>query len=717
VRPIRRPLINHHSTYNSSLSIVLGQNFTLTCGTEIIGDPKPYIAWTRDGKPIQTDQPFIVGPDEEGLYFKYRPQITDNNMTLHFVVFPLLAENRDAFDKANGGRKKGASTFSGKYTCTASNRGGFDRMFTEVLHKEDDQHGLILGCTIVGFIAVILLGFVIFYIYHRRKLNREKRKYQNILDTFEMGDAKGLEALRQKILMDQGIDEVAGGQIPLGELMGSERARMLPYDKARWEVAFERLSFSEEIGGGYFGKVVKAKMKDESGITTVAVKMLRANPSRTEVEALMSEVKIMIHLGPHRNIVNVLGACTKKLPDQELYVIVEYCEHGSLFDVLKRHKLAFRRKTLQIQRAESRAAQNQRPPPSSSAAAGRTTSTSSSTFNETVTESILDEEDEDEGGTNYQERTYENVPNARSSSRMEIVLEATASAAHYLPMMPTPRKRTETVKEKIHLTMSRLISWSEQIATGMTYLASMKVVHGDLACRNILLARNNVVKICDFGLAKHLEYKNYYKKDKDKMGPVPVKWMAIESLRDNLFTSQSDVWSYGVVLWELFSLGDSPYAKTSLYQVYDEVVHGGLRLEKPDLASTPIFEVMRSCWNDDPDVRPTFEQLTTLLNNIYMEYKTGRLSTPSVGPFSATLQALPEPRSAFANSLYFSSEVSTASRVPQSPDGYLIPSTPSPDGYQIPSTPSPEGYLIPTTPQIAQQTTPTKYVPFSSLKS
>ena len=95
-------------------------------------------------------------------------------------------------------------------------------------------------------------------------------------------------------------------------------------------------------GEGHFGKVVKAKMIIDEIKMTVAVKTLHSNPQRIDVENLMSELKIMIHLGSHPNIVNVLGACTTQLRKQELYVVVEYCEHGDIVDVLRRHKQAFR---------------------------------------------------------------------------------------------------------------------------------------------------------------------------------------------------------------------------------------------------------------------------------------------------------------------------------------------------------------------------------------
>lgn len=133
---------------------------------------------------------------------------------------------------------------------------------------------------------------------------------------------------------------------------------------------------------------------------------------------------------------------------------------------------------------------------------------------------------------------------------------------------------------------AELVEWSSQIANGMTHLEEKKVVHADLACRNILLYDNNVVKITDFGLSRQLyAYTNYMKKQQE---PLPWRWMAIESLREMNFSTQSDVWGYGVTLWELFSLGAVPYPGLSWSLDFVEKLSSGLRLTKPFYCTTEM---------------------------------------------------------------------------------------------------------------------------------
>ncbi|XP_050789734.1 megakaryocyte-associated tyrosine-protein kinase isoform X2 [Gopherus flavomarginatus] len=151
----------------------------------------------------------------------------------------------------------------------------------------------------------------------------------------------------------------------------------------------------------------------------------------------------------------------------------------------------------------------------------------------------------------------------------------------------------------------QLIQFALDISQGMDYLESKKLVHRDLAARNILISEENVAKVSDFGLAK-VDPKGV---DATKL---PVKWTAPEALKNNKFSTKSDVWSYGILLWELFSYGRAPYSKMTLKEV-TEKVEKGYRMEAPEDCPPSLYTLMKSCWETEPGKRPSFRKLTEKL--------------------------------------------------------------------------------------------------------
>ncbi|CAH1258745.1 RET [Branchiostoma lanceolatum] len=157
------------------------------------------------------------------------------------------------------------------------------------------------------------------------------------------------------------------------------------------------------------------------------------------------------------------------------------------------------------------------------------------------------------------------------------------------------------------LTPKQLAAFAHDTARGMGYLESQKIVHRDLAARNILLDDQFMCKVSDFGLARAMyDSESYVIQDKSR--PLPVFWMSLESLYEGEFTTKGDVWAFGIVLWELATLGGRPYPAMDAMQVQRELKRG-YRMPKPRNCTEEMYRLMRWCWERNPDRRPTFRQL------------------------------------------------------------------------------------------------------------
>ncbi|XP_068187204.1 macrophage colony-stimulating factor 1 receptor 2 isoform X2 [Antennarius striatus] len=335
----------------------------------------------------------------------------------------------------------------------------------------------------------------------------------------------------------------------------------LPYNY-KWEFPRDKLRLGAVLGSGAFGKVVEAKAYGlgSDDITRVAVKMLKPRALSEEREALMSELKILSHLGYHDNIVNLLGACTQGGP---MLMITEYCSYGDLLNFLRTCAQDFMASILSVEEVE--------------------------------------------GDTFYKNMTSQNA-RLRSDSGI-------SCCSDYQEMRPilSPGREQQGVQTS-NLSMADLMRFSYQVAQGLDFLSSRNCIHRDVAARNVLLTDHCIAKICDFGLARDIRNDdNYIVKGNARL---PVKWMAPESIFQCVYTVQSDVWSYGVLLWEIFSLGKSPYPNIAVDTNFYKMIKDGCHMNQPDFAPVEMYELMTLCWSLEPTDRPTFKMIGQLIGRL-----------------------------------------------------------------------------------------------------